>query len=164
MRHNSTFIHRCFLIVLAYFFSATTLHAAGSVAMQAASLMKLAPQAYNMGMRGADPTKWNQYFETKSRRTAPGLVIEGASQIEAYYRWEFETFKAKWNTKRVTVQDLIGAMEYQWVATHKGTGDKITIEGVAIFELGMSGKVKNIDFYYDSAPVDKYFKDAPGRN
>ncbi len=137
-------------------------NAAGSVAMQAESLMKLAPQAYNMGMRNGNPEKWNQYFESKSRRTAPGLVISGADQIHAYYKWEFETFKAKWNTKRVTVKDLVGAMEYEWVATHKPTGEKFTINGVAIFELGMSGKVLNMDFYYDSAPVSKYFESAPG--
>jgi hypothetical protein len=137
-------------------------NAAGSVAMQAESLMKLAPQAYNMGMRNGNPEKWNQYFESKSRRTAPGLVISGADQIHAYYKWEFETFKAKWNTKRVTVKDLVGAMEYEWIATHKPTGEKFTINGVAIFELGMSGKVLNMDFYYDSAPVSKYFEGAPG--
>jgi hypothetical protein len=89
-------------------------------------------------------------------------VISGADQIHAYYKWEFETFKAKWNTKRVTVKDLVGAMEYEWVATHKPTGEKFTINGVAIFELGMSGKVLNMDFYYDSAPVSKYFESAPG--
>jgi hypothetical protein len=26
----------------------------------------------------------------------------------------------------------------------------------------MSGKVKNLDFYFDTAPVAKYFKNAPG--
>ena len=139
-----------------------TADAAGSVAMQAASLMKLAPQAYNMGMRNGNADKWNQYFESKSRRTMPGVVIEGASAIEAYYKWEFENFKAKWTVKRITVHDLVGAMEYAWSATHKPSGDKITIDGVAIFELGMSGKVKNLDFYFDTAPVAKYFNDAPG--
>ena len=144
--------------------SLRTVDAAGSVAMQAASLMKLAPQAYNMGMRNGNSEKWNHYFESKSRRTIPGVVIEGASAIEAYYKWEFETFKAKWTAKRVTVHDLVGAMEYQWSATHKPSGDKINIDGVAIFELGMSGKVKNLDFYFDTAPVAKYFQDAPGMN
>jgi hypothetical protein len=55
-------------------------------------------------------------------------------------------------------------MEYEWSATHKSSGDKIKINGVAIFELGMSGKVKNLDFYFDTVPVAKYFKDAPGLN
>jgi len=152
------------LVGLFNILSLRTADAAGSVAMQAASLMKLAPQAYNMGMRNGNADKWNQYFESKSRRSMPGSLIEGASAIEAYYKWEFETFKAKWTTKRVTVQDLIGAMEYEWSATHKSSGDKIKISGVAIFELGMSGKVKNLDFYFDMAPVAKYFKDAPGLN
>jgi hypothetical protein len=137
--------------------------AAGSVAMQAESLMKLAPQAYNMGMRNGDPAKWNQYFESKVRRTAPGIVIDGEAALQAYNQWEFDTFKAKWVTKRITVHDLVGAMEYEWSATHKPSGDKIKIDGVAMFELGMSGKVKNIDFYFDSAGVDKYFQSAPGR-
>ena len=43
--------------------SLRTADAAGSVAMQAASLMKLAPQAYNMGMRNGNADKWNQYME-----------------------------------------------------------------------------------------------------
>ena len=152
------------LVVWSNILSTQTADAAGSVAMQAASLMKLAPQAYNMGMRNGNADKWNQYFESKSRRSLPGLVIEGASAIADYYKWEFETLKAKGNVKRVTVHDLEGAMEYEWSATHKSSGDKITINGVAIFELGMSGKVKNLDFYFDTAPVAKYFNDAPGAN
>ena len=43
--------------------SLRTVDAAGSVAMQAASLMKLAPQAYNMGMRNGNSEKWNQSIQ-----------------------------------------------------------------------------------------------------
>jgi len=111
------------LVGLFNILSLRTADAAGSVAMQAASLMKLAPQAYNMGMRNGNADKWNQYFESKSRRS---LTISGSLKLSRRSGQPSEspckTLSELWNTSglRLTNPRVIRLRLTEWLFLNLG--------------------------------------------
>ena len=138
--------------------------AAGAVAMQVERIIKIAIMEYNSAMRDGDSTRWTKYFANNVTRTTPQASQEGMQAFADYYAWEFENFNASWTTKRMIINGPVGAVEFEWDAVHKASGNPVKVNMVAIFELASSGKFQTVDFYFDSAGLKDYVVAASGAN
>lgn len=130
--------------------------AAGAVAMQVERIIKTAIMEYNAAMRDGDSTRWTKYFTGNVKRNAPLASQDGMQAFSDYYAWEFENFNASWSIKRMIINGPVGAVEFEWDAVHKASGDPVKVNMVAIFELASSGKFQSVDFYFDSAKLGDY--------
>ncbi len=138
--------------------------AAGAVAMQVERIIKIAIMEYNSAMRDGDATRWTKYFTDNVKRNAPRASQEGMKAFSEYYAWEFENFDATWTTKRMIISGPVGAVEFEWDAVHKASGNPVKVNMVAIFELASSGKFQSVDFYFDSAGFGDYLVASKNSN
>lgn len=141
----------CLLIV-----QTRTAMAAGAVEMQVERIVKIAILEYNAAMRDGDTARWLKYFTDNIRRQAPQSTQEGKQAFADYYEWEFENFEATWTTRRMIVSGRSGAVEFEWEAMHKPSGEPLKVNMVAIFELASSGKFESVNFYFDTANQGTY--------
>ncbi len=166
-RPISALMVRTFLLLavmlLLFQFQTRPAVAAGAVAMQVERIIKIAIMEYNSAMRDGDAARWTKYFTDNVKRNAPQASQEGMKAFSDYYAWEFGNFDAAWTTKRMIISGPVGAVELEWDAVHKASGNPVKVNMVAIFELASSGKFQSVDFYFDSAGLGDYLaaSDSP---
>jgi len=156
---NAWMLRACVLgaaMLLLFQFQLRPAAAAGAVAMQVERIIKTAIMEYNAAMRDGDAARWTKYFTGNVKRNAPQGSQEGMQAFSEYYAWEFGNFDATWNTKRMIINGPVGAVEFEWDAVHKATGNPVKVNMVAIFELASSGKFQSVDYYFDSAKLGDY--------
>ena len=130
--------------------------AAGAVEMQVERIVVLAIGEYNDAMAAGDPAAWLKYFTEGVRRRGPQSEQAGKEAFDQYYRREFETFRAKWNTSKMIIAGRSAAVEYEWDAVHKASDEPVKVNMVAVFQLAPNGKFESVNFYFDSAKLGKY--------
>jgi hypothetical protein len=128
-------------------------HAAGAVEMQVERIVVLAIEEYNDAMAAGDPAAWLKYFTEGVRRRAPQSEQAGKEAFDRYYRMEFETFRAKWTTRKMIIAGRSAAVEFEWDAVHKASDAPVKVNMVAVFQLAPNGKFESVNFYYDSAKL-----------
>ncbi len=131
--------------------TASTAHAAGSVAMQVEHLVKQAMEEYNSAMETGDSASFAKYFASNATRESPLSRQSGRADLAKYFDAEFKAFKATCQIRQVIVQGNMAAVAFTWNAEDRKTGDFIKIDMVGLFEVGSSGQFSSATYYFDSA-------------
>lgn len=136
-------------------FQTRTAVAAGAVEMQVEHLLVQSIDEYNQSMESGDPEAWLKYFTDNVRRHDPLSEQEGKKDFAQYYGWEFKNFQARYVTKKVLVSGRSAAVVFLWDAVHKPSGSPVKIEMVGIYDMGPSGRIDSVSFYFDTAKAGK---------
>lgn len=130
--------------------------AAGAVEMQVERIVVIAIKEYNDAMAAGDTGGWLKYFTDNVKRHGPQSSQEGKQAFSDYYRGEFESFQARWATKKMIVSGRTAAVEFEWDAVHKASGTPLKVDMVAVFGMASSGKFDSVNFYFDTAKLGQY--------
>jgi predicted SnoaL-like aldol condensation-catalyzing enzyme len=141
---------------------ARTALAAGAVEMQVARIVNSAVDGYNGAMETGEQEKWLKYFTDNVNRQGPLSQQQGKQAFAEYYGREFETYQAKWTTKNMVISGRSGAVEFEWDAVHKASGEPLMLNMVAVFQLASSGKFESVKFYFDTAKLGEHTVAAGG--
>lgn len=121
--------------------------------MQVERILVLAISEYNDAMAAGDPAGWLKYFTDTVRRTGPQSAQQGKQAFADYYRTEFDSFRARWNTKKMIISGRSAAVEFEWDAVRKPDDTAVKLNMVAVFELAPNGKFDYVNFYFDPAKL-----------
>ena len=132
---------------------APTASAAGAVEMQVERIVVLAISEYNDAMAAGDPAGWLKYFTETVRRYSPQSAQQGKQAFSDYYRTEFDSFRARWITKKMIISGRSAAVEFEWDAVRKPGDTPVKLNMVAVFELAPNGKFDSVNFYFDPAKL-----------
>lgn len=130
-----------------------TANAAGAVEMQVERIVVIAIDEYNDAMAAGDPGGWLKYFTDTVRRQGPQSAQQGKQAFSEYYRTEFDSYRARWNTRKMIISGRSAAVEFEWDAVYKPTDTPLKLNMVAVFELAPSGKFDSVNFYFDTAKL-----------
>lgn len=131
--------------------------AAGAVEMQVEHIVVQTIDEYNQAMEAGDPQPWLRYFTDNVRRHSPLSDQQGKQEVADYYAWEFQTFRAKYVTRKILVSGRSAAVVFDWEGVHKPSGTPVKLEMVGVYEMASSGRFEAVSFYYDTAKVAQLF-------
>jgi len=143
------------LLAVTAFAAANGARGAGAVEMQVEHLLVQSIEEYNQAMEAGDPSDWMRYFTDAVQRRSPGSVQNGKKEFAEYYRWEFQTFQAKYVPQKILVSGRGAAAVFIWDAVHRASGESVKVEMVGVYEMGPSGRIEKVAFYFDPAAQNK---------
>lgn len=130
---------------------ATASHAAGSVAMQLEHLIRQSFTEYNSAMEEGDSAAFVKYFASDAKYESPLVQLSGREELARHIGAEFKAYKARYQVKKVYLQDNTAAVVMTWEGTDRESGDDVRLDMVGLFEVGSSGQFSSAVLYFDSA-------------
>ena len=137
-------------VVVAVAFAGEAL-AAGSVAMQVEHLIRQAVEEYNTAMEANDSAAFLKYFASNASYETPLFRYSGRAELARHFDAEFNTYKARFQVKKMIVQGSSAAIVLTWDAVDRKSGDAFKIDMVGHYEVGSSGQFSSATYYFDSA-------------